>query len=640
MKRYIFIGFCLLILSCLSSCKKDKTAETNSDPGLEKISMLLNTQEGAALKYEEILKATGDSIEALVGMGKWIIQQPDVSEAFILDDYTIEVNFKNRIRSNIHIVPVDINGKPHYRGGGRNLNSNNESKTALQLKSFSTLAKKSHGSKHLIENKKVMVYIPYYHQFYNSNYPHINKIENGKVDLDVELVTGTNADLQTLNTFSQYGLIILNTHGFPNGFTIQTKVQEFDIPSKPLGHVWSLSELQNLELMVGFANNLPLNEIESGDLLLDMDILVKFQSNDVLRSFHVLVTDKYIKKLPRLKDAIVFGNHCYSGYTQDGIDSNNLAEAWKSIGAVTYYGYAFANGGAQIVSNGFALDMEDSLITNLIKKGDSTGVAHLAGNNLAQWELKSTNGSWRSIKFKIKNDITKSLYLSQNTPGVDKHFFKQFFDPHYRYDCGDTIIDDRDQQKYPTVCIGKQVWMAKNLNWAGAGVCYDNKSSNCDIYGRMYTFKETVGDYSAHSEKNPSGVKGICPKGWHVPSTLEWTELITLAGGTVTGGKKLKSTNLWVSPSKPGTNEYGFNVLPGGYGNNGETIDGEYKNGPILFGYKNMGGSQSLWTSSMRDNGSAQNELQGVGLSGGDFFSYGSTVHAGEVKYCRCVMDK
>jgi uncharacterized protein (TIGR02145 family) len=71
---------------------------------------------------------------------------------------------------------------------------------------------------------------------------------------------------------------------------------------------------------------------------------------------------------------------------------------------------------------------------------------------------------------------------------------------------------------------------------------------------------------SASSAANPSGVQGVCPTGWHLPSDAEWTELTDYLGGTSVVGGKLKEigTTHWTSPNTGATNETGFTALPGG----------------------------------------------------------------------------
>jgi len=81
-----------------------------------------------------------------------------------------------------------------------------------------------------------------------------------------------------------------------------------------------------------------------------------------------------------------------------------------------------------------------------------------------------------------------------------------------------TFTDSRDRQTYKWVRIGNQVWMAENLNYdAGSGCwCYDDNSSNCNQYGRLYNW-ETA--------------KRVCPDGWHLPSKSEFETLLNRYGG-------------------------------------------------------------------------------------------------------------
>ena len=133
-------------------------------------------------------------------------------------------------------------------------------------------------------------------------------------------------------------------------------------------------------------------------------------------------------------------------------------------------------------------------------------------------------------------------------------------------------------QTYNTVLIGDQCWMKENLNWAtGNSWCYDENPANCDTYGRLYDWA-TIMNGESSSNGVPSGVQGICPNGWHMPSDEEWKIL----QGTVdsqygvgdpiwddTGwrgydaGTNLKSTSGWNSKDN-GVDLYGFTALPGG----------------------------------------------------------------------------
>jgi len=115
-----------------------------------------------------------------------------------------------------------------------------------------------------------------------------------------------------------------------------------------------------------------------------------------------------------------------------------------------------------------------------------------------------------------------------------------------------TITDPRDLQVYPTVQIGSQCWLQKNMNYqSGNSWCYDNSTSNCTTYGRLYDWQTAL---------------GACPSGWHLPSDAEWTALTTFLGGEPVAGGKMKEagTAHWSSPNTGATNSSGFTALPGG----------------------------------------------------------------------------
>jgi len=74
---------------------------------------------------------------------------------------------------------------------------------------------------------------------------------------------------------------------------------------------------------------------------------------------------------------------------------------------------------------------------------------------------------------------------------------------------------------------------------------------------------ETAMNGAASSNAVPSGVQGVCPEDWHLPSYEEWTTLVDYAGGPSTAGAKLKSTDGWRNNGN-GTDDYRFSALPGG----------------------------------------------------------------------------
>jgi len=179
------------------------------------------------------------------------------------------------------------------------------------------------------------------------------------------------------------------------------------------------------------------------------------------------------------------------------------------------------------------------------------------------------------------------------------------------WDCGDTLFDQRDGQKYETAQIGTQCWMAENLNYgpiientvtpsSGNGVekyCYDNDPGNCDSYGALYNWNEMMNYSMADS------AQGICPDGWHVPSDAEWCEIENyvdttevLCGPTGTGwrgqtaGNKLKSLYGWDQDGN-GIDEFGFRILPSGYKHYSSNN----------FGYETIYGF--MWTSTLGAEG-------------------------------------
>ena len=162
------------------------------------------------------------------------------------------------------------------------------------------------------------------------------------------------------------------------------------------------------------------------------------------------------------------------------------------------------------------------------------------------------------------------------------------------------ICTDGDNNNYPIIEIGTQVWMAENLKttkyndgtaipnvtdntaWSllltGAYSDYSNTPSNSTTYGRLYNWY-TI-DNNAATKVASNGGKNVCPTGWRVFNDVDWTTLTDYLtnngygyGGTGNSiAKSMASISGWTTIGTPGyvgneqakNNSSGFNAPPGG----------------------------------------------------------------------------
>lgn len=191
-----------------------------------------------------------------------------------------------------------------------------------------------------------------------------------------------------------------------------------------------------------------------------------------------------------------------------------------------------------------------------------------------------------------------------------------YFNPEIKYD---SIIDSRDGQVYKTVKIGKQEWMAENLNYSDSvrtpsllerSGCFENDTANCKVLGRFYTWAAAIDSVKlARNSSHPldcgygkkcgldSAVQGICPDGWHLPTDAEWRVLFSEIGGSIdvngsSNGIRLKSQFGWYGGGFA-SDYYGFSAIPMGKRS--------------LYGkYIKRGGEAWFWTATESSSGDAR----------------------------------
>lgn len=225
-----------------------------------------------------------------------------------------------------------------------------------------------------------------------------------------------------------------------------------------------------------------------------------------------------------------------------------------------------------------------------------------------------TNIDFTNNKLKYKTCIYSGgiiVYTSEESEWVENA--DEFILPPPLFICGTPIIDERDGKVYPTVAIGDQCWLAKNLdvgmmissstsgyNQTDNGeiekYCYDNAPANCETYGGLYEWPEAM------QYVTTDGAQGICPDGWHIPTDEELKLLEGSADSfypvgnpfwSISGWRGLdvgcrlreSGTDHWQAPNACATNESGFTALGSGFRN---AING---------GFLNLTFSNPIWSS-------------------------------------------
>ncbi len=196
----------------------------------------------------------------------------------------------------------------------------------------------------------------------------------------------------------------------------------------------------------------------------------------------------------------------------------------------------------------------------------------------------------------------------------------------------------------PTITIGSQTWMAKNLDvgvfvpWSTGQqdnsiiekYCYNDDPANCEIYGGLYRWDEMM-EYGS-----TPGIQGICPVGFHIPTDDEWKTLeqelnmspadVNAWGirGTDQGSQLGGNENLWTDGAldqDPAFGTSGFSVLPAGL---------------LNFNYGGSSVYSSFWTSStFNDPSEAWNRQlfhNNSGINRGWYYTYSSNS-------VRCIQD-
>ena len=188
--------------------------------------------------------------------------------------------------------------------------------------------------------------------------------------------------------------------------------------------------------------------------------------------------------------------------------------------------------------------------------------------------------------------------------------------------CPNVAPFDYEGTTYHTVAIGDQCWLKENLNVgfrmnsnqypSNNGLieryCYANAIEGCWIFGGLYIWDEAM-QYA-----NTEGTQGICPTGWHIPTTAEFQTLATAVNNDGNALKKIGQGGT----GGPGTNISGFSAL--------------------LAGMRDGNGS-SYWLGTFGIFWSSSSYLDVMGLRDNDDLIWFGTYYSGSGCSVRCVND-
>jgi uncharacterized protein (TIGR02145 family) len=274
------------------------------------------------------------------------------------------------------------------------------------------------------------------------------------------------------------------------------------------------------------------------------------------------------------------GDDTFSVITPPTVTTDSVMVTHTLITMVTCGGDVVSDGGAPILTRGVCWStspnptVEDSHTFN----GDSLGsftstLIGLMANTTYYVRAYATNeeGIAYGNEVVFSMQPTDSVPIAAPCPGIP-------------------VVTDIEGNVYNTVLIGAQCWMRENLRTAhysdGAALslngCYDHSNSSIPLEDRGLFYNWNVAMRGASSSNtNPSGVQGVCPIGWHLPSYAEWTQfsdylesqsLFVCGDYPAAVGKSLSSPTGWwnnsqlctVGNSQSTNNVTGFSAVPVG----------------------------------------------------------------------------
>ena len=296
-------------------------------------------------------------------------------------------------------------------------------------------------------------------------------------------------------------------------------------------------------------------------------------------------TTYYVRAYATNSKGTSYGNEI--SFKTGKIQINTLSVNIISLNSIVSGGSITSDGGFLITAKGLCWSTSVNPTISDNKTNDGIGM-----------------NEYTSILNGLQNETT--YYLRAYATNTNETAYGNLISFKIQKPANGPIISDIEGNKYKSVIIGTQTWMAENLKvseydngkappfnfiinttdntqWTfltyGSSCDYNNNYSNSTKNGKLYNWLAVI----------PSN--NICPTGWHIPTDAEWTVLTDYLGGENVAGGKMKEVGFtsWNSPNTDASNASLFSGLPSGY----RDLSG---------GYTGLGNIGYWWSSTETDN--------------------------------------
>lgn len=354
------------------------TMSVFSDFTSQELNVVLSTQQNAFNKLNEFMGGNVNNLESAIGqVVTWLQTQQGVAEVSSDGTSNIEIRYTSNVYGGLVFAQEDETGSIITRGGITTKEDRRKNYRPIPVRSQTVgtideskipyrVSKPSDLDPTIIGNRNVLIYAPFEAAFapQNEGQKIVSILNSSDFEFEITYLTNQNATINALNNLTDYGYVVLATHGsqgksFSTGEVVDTNNSAYQNQYKAM--------------------------IKAGKLAIWKNIVIKKDGTTNVKSDVYAVRFPFISDLPgTFSNSVILNNSCESTMNAD------LENAFIGKGAKTYYGYS------KIVSSRFCVENADSLTRRLAKELKTTGESFIAGNDPysthnAAFQLKGAN---------------------------------------------------------------------------------------------------------------------------------------------------------------------------------------------------------------------------------------------------------